>query len=75
MSDEKRREELKAKINEELDGLSTEDLESIAGGGIIYNLFLRKRQYCKRCKVYFPVGSSLELCPYCGAELDLKDGS
>ena len=32
MSDEKRREELKAKINEQLDKLSIEELESIAGG-------------------------------------------
>lgn len=32
MSDEKRREELKAKINAQLDNLSTEDLEKIAGG-------------------------------------------
>jgi hypothetical protein len=32
MGDEKRREELKAKINEQLDKLSIEELESIAGG-------------------------------------------
>jgi hypothetical protein len=32
MSDEKRREELKAKINEQLDKLSIEELESVAGG-------------------------------------------
>jgi hypothetical protein len=33
MSDEKRREELKAIINEQLDKLSIEDLEKVAGGG------------------------------------------
>jgi len=32
MSDEKRREELKAKINEQLDKFSIEDLERVAGG-------------------------------------------
>lgn len=32
MSDEKRREELKATINEQLDKLSLEDLERVAGG-------------------------------------------
>ena len=37
MSDEKRRAELKAKINEQLDKLSIEDLESVAGGIIIKN--------------------------------------
>ena len=35
MSDEKRREELKAKINEQLDKLSTEELESVAGGAFM----------------------------------------
>lgn len=34
MSDEKKREELKAKINDELDELSLEDLEKVAGGDI-----------------------------------------
>jgi hypothetical protein len=37
MSDEKRREELKAIINEQLDKLSIEDLESVAGGIIVKN--------------------------------------
>jgi len=35
MSDEKRREELKAKINEQLDNLSIEDLEKIVGGAMM----------------------------------------
>lgn len=35
MSDEKRREELKAKINEQLDKLSIEDLEKVAGGAFM----------------------------------------
>lgn len=75
MSDEKRREELKAKINEELNVLSTEDLESIVGGGMIYDLFLRNRPYCKRCSIYFPENRKGESCPYCGGELNLKEDS
>jgi len=35
MSDEKRREELKAKINEQLDKFSIEDLEKVAGGAFM----------------------------------------
>ncbi|MBR1479121.1 MAG: hypothetical protein IJ608_14350 [Lachnospiraceae bacterium] len=35
MSDDKRREELKAEINEKLDQLSVEDLEKVAGGWLI----------------------------------------
>ena len=37
MSDESKREELKARINEKLDELSIEDLEKVAGGYIIYD--------------------------------------
>ena len=44
MSDEKRREELKAKINEQLDKLSIEELESIAGGEGGKKKIYRKRQ-------------------------------
>lgn len=35
MSNENKREELKAKINEQLDKLSIEDLEKVAGGYIV----------------------------------------
>ena len=44
MSDEKRREELKATINEQLDKLSLEDLERVAGGGAENNTWT-----CKWC--------------------------
>ena len=48
MSDEKRREELKAKINEQLDKLSIEELESVAGG-----FEIQGGVYCPVCGEHF----------------------
>ena len=64
MSDEKRREELKTKINEQLDKLSIEDLESVAGGAIMAHT-------CKNCGAQWytlsdmPIGDDYT-CPKCG---------
>ena len=72
MSDEiKKREELKAKINEKLDALSLEDLEKVAGGE---NLPLEHfgLKYCAFCSTLYPIGSVhrcsdyIKRCPYCG---------
>ena len=65
MSDEKRREELKAKINEQLDNLSIEDLEKIAGG--IFDFpGVSKPPVCRNCNMSY-VGYSIgSKCPNCG---------
>jgi hypothetical protein len=65
MSDEKRREELKAKINEQLDKLSIEDLESVAGGIIIKNDDGTYTVYDKRWVIQGGVN-----CPECGRHFD-----
>ncbi|MBR1479122.1 MAG: hypothetical protein IJ608_14355 [Lachnospiraceae bacterium] len=44
MSDDKRREELKAEINKKLDQLSVEALEKVAGGFIKYSEYK-----CEKC--------------------------
>ena len=67
MSDDKRREELKAKINEELDSLSIENLEKVVGGGVIKLMF---KPYCKKCRIYFPVDRQEKTCSYCGGPLE-----
>ncbi len=54
MSDEKRIEELK----ENIDNLSNEDLEKVAGGRLI-------RVYCRKCGATFT--ERLERCPKCGS--------
>ena len=58
MSDEKRREELNAKINEQPDNLSIEDLEKVAGG-------MKGNYGCKKCGATFSKGVSK--CPKCGS--------
>ena len=50
MSEEKRREELMAKINEQLDNLSTEELEKIAGGFFDFP-GVSMPPYCRNCNV------------------------
>ena len=68
MSDEKRREELKAKINAQLDNLSTEDLEKIAGG--IFDFpGVSMPPYCRNCNAYFFGYSVGSKCPNCGERL------
>ena len=57
MSDEKRREELKAKINEQLDKFSIEDLERIAGGA-------HAQLKCPKCGAN--ISWSDTKCPNCG---------
>ena len=47
MSDEKRREELKAKIIELLDKLSIEELEKVSGGLIVEEVVISKDQKAK----------------------------
>ncbi|MBR1479123.1 MAG: C2H2-type zinc finger protein [Lachnospiraceae bacterium] len=46
MNDDKKREELKAKINEKLDQLSVEELEKFAGGKIIVEGETYTCKYC-----------------------------
>lgn len=67
MSDEKRREELKAKINEQLDKLSIEDLENVAGGAE----WVPERDFhrtCEKCGAVITVDEWLKnrCCPVCG---------
>ena len=50
MSEEKRREELMAKINEQLDNLSTEELEKIEGGFFDFP-GVSMPPYCRNCNV------------------------
>ena len=58
MSDEKRREELNAKINEQTDKISVEDLEKVAGG-------MKGNYGCKKCGATF--SGSVPKCPKCGS--------
>ena len=58
MSDEKRREELNAKINEQPDNLSIEDLEKVAGGA-------KENYWCRKCGTAFSSHNSK--CPKCGS--------
>ena len=58
MSDEKRREELNAKINEQPDNLSIEDLEKVAGGA-------KEKYCCRKCGTAFSSYNSK--CPKCGS--------
>ena len=58
MSDEKRREELNAKINEQPDNLSIEDLEKVAGG-------TKENYWCRKCGTAFSSHNSK--CPKCGS--------
>lgn len=63
MSDEKRREELKAKINEQLDKFSIEDLERVAGGwgdpgDALYSLAEGAFHVAEK--------GTGKRCPYCG---------
>ena len=69
MSDEKRREELKVKINEQLDKLSIEELESVAGGDGCYAV------YCSNCGALLGTYASIweaashnGLCPNCKSQ-------
>jgi hypothetical protein len=71
MSDEKRREELKAIINEQLDKLSIEELEKVAGG---YNPddrdpYGHQYQFTKEEaeKLFHACAKGTgRRCPYCG---------
>ena len=61
MSDEKKREELKAKINEQLDELSVDDLEQVSGG----SGDSEKTWTCPYCKKTF-TSSALNFAYWCG---------
>ncbi|WP_028236446.1 hypothetical protein [Pseudobutyrivibrio sp. MD2005] len=74
MSDEKRREELKAQINERLDMLSIEELEYISGGYTDrpndgYGRFLVTDK--EREALFHFMGKGT--CPYCGKVLSLSE--
>ena len=68
MSDEKRRAELMARINDHLDKLSIDDLEKFAGG-IIGFPTIEKPAYCMNCNSYFIGYSAGSRCPNCEAIL------
>ena len=58
MRDEKRREELNAKINEQIEKISIEDLDKVAGGDMVYFV-------CTKCNATF--SRNVSKCPKCGS--------
>ena len=69
---DKRREELKEKINSQIDALSTDDLEAVAGGGIydfLQNMFVWECSACGRTFTNSLVPAD-HICTDCGGTLE-----
>ena len=74
-----RRDELKAKIDGQLNELTTEELEQVAGGGLTDILNKIPRFECASCGKIYTNGESFKLglkkdtpCPQCGGVLEFS---
>ena len=74
-----RRDELKAKIDGQLNELTTEELEQVAGGGLSDILKKIPMYECASCGKLYTNGDSIKLglkkdtpCPQCGGVLEFS---
>ena len=74
-----RRDELKAKIDGQLNELTTEELEQVAGGGLSDILKKIPMYECASCGKIYTKGDSINLglkkdtpCPQCGGVLEFS---